>query len=276
MSDALDYQVDATGELRRMGCLLPPAGFVSSFPAFEDKIPLLEDADIKRIAQSGDADGRNKFDVTWIQDQRSHGSCNGFAGAMALSRARVRRGLERVTLSGAYLYSLINGGQDRGSALEDGMRALAERGCATLATVGWDAVFPSQYDRAKADAEAARFRAFECYAVKSLQGLWSALALGFDCVVAVHAGSNFMRVNSQGVAGVDNGPGNHAVLCDGLTWEGGELVGTGANSWNVNYGVNGRMGLRAAHFAQTFSRHVFFALRSTSDDPNGNNPPAAN
>ena len=268
--------VDGAGEIRKLGCLLPPAGFVSSFPVFEDAVPQLSDLEVEDIAKSGVMDGRKKFDSTWIADQKSHGSCNGWAGAMALSRARVRRGLERVMLSGSYLYSLINGGSDNGSMLEDGMKTMQSRGIATAATVGWDQIYPSQYDRAKADAEAARFKGFECYAVKTKQGLFSAAALGFDVVVAVHVGNRFMNVDANGVAGADSGPGNHAVGADGIIWIGGRPYLTGFNSWNLSYGAQGRMNMGWEHFEQPFGYHVFYAIRSTGDDPSGHNPPSAN
>lgn len=266
--------VDGAGEIRKLGCLLPPAGRVCALPVFEDAAPQLTDAEIESIARSGVMDGRKKFDSSWIKDQKSHGSCNGFAGAEALSRARVRRGLERVDLSGAYLYSLINGGSDNGSMLVDGMEAI-QHGLATEATVGWDAIYPNRYDTAKAKAESDRFKAFECYQVRTLKGYWSALALGWDTVVAVHVGNRFMSLDSNGIAGVDSGPGNHAVCVDGLIWVNG-LTGTGANSWNLTYGAQGRMNLVEDHFRQTFPNHGFYAIRSTMDDPQGKNPPSAN
>ena len=181
-----------------------------------------------------------------------------------------------MNLSGAYLYSLINGGSDNGSMLDAGMAAIQSRGIATEETVPWDRIYPSLYDRAKADAEASKNKGFECYAVRSRQALFSALAVGFDCVVAVHADNGFMALDSDGVAGGGNGPGNHAVLCDGLYWSArrGRPVGDGVNSWGLSYGDRGRMGLDwNAHFAPTTQYHVFYAIRSTTDG--GDSPPAA-
>lgn len=250
-----------------------PTSLATAFSAYEADGPMFEWDQIEAIAKAGGDRGRDRFDISWIKNQRSHGSCNGFAGALALSRSRVRRGLERVDLSGAYLYSLINGGRDQGSLLEDGLRVMQSRGVATEQTVAWDAIYPGRYDRSKADAEAARFRGFECYAVRSDRGLFSALAAGFDCVVAVHADSGFMRLDSRGVAGGGNGPGNHAVLVDGLWWD-GEVIADGVNSWGTSYGDQGRMGLSwKRHFARTTQYHLFYAIRSTSDDPQGSNPP---
>lgn len=259
----------------RTGLLMHPAGRFTLMAAFADSGFMMNRDDVVAVAKSNTMRGRDRFDSTWIKSQKSHGSCAGFAGASALSRARVRRGNERVDLSGAYLYSLVNGGRDNGSVPEDGMRAMQAKGIATAETVGWDAIYPGRYDRAKADAEAARFKGFECYGIDTEIELFSALAAGFDCVVAVHADNGFMKLDSDGIAGGGNGPGNHAVLCDGLWWD-GELVGDGANSWDLSYGDKGRMGLTwARHFRPTASNFVYYAIRSTTDDPQGENPPAA-
>jgi hypothetical protein len=255
------------------GLLLPPAGFVSAFPAYLSSGPMLPMDDIRARAASGAYRGSTKFDRSWIKNQRNKSSCNGFAEAAALSRARVRRGLLRVDLSGAYAYSLINRGRDNGSMLEDGMRAAGERGIAPEALVPWDAIYPHLYPAA-AHEEAKRYKAFECYAVRSEVELFSALASGFDCVVAVHADNGFMRLDGDGVAGGGRGPGNHAVAADGLYMVGSELVADGVNSWGTEYGADGRMGMTwARHFRTTTGNHVFYAVRSTTDDPQGTNPP---
>lgn len=258
-------QFELDGRLFGTGLQLP-VSTATAFPLYEDAGPMFTREQVEEVAKSGRQKGRDKFDASYIKNQRDHGSCQGFASAAALTRARVRRGEDRVDLSGAYAYSLVNGGRDRGSLLEDGMVVCADKGYATEATVGWNQIYPHQYDRAKADAEAARFRGFEVYAVRSELGLFSALAAGFDCVVAVHADNGFMRLDSRGVAQGGQGPGNHAVSCDGLWWD-RELIADGYNSWDRSYGDQGRMGLTwNQHFANTNRHHVYYAIRSTSDD----------
>ena len=215
-------------------------------------------------------------DNSYVADGIGVHNCNGFAGAKALQRARVRRGLPRVNLSGAYLYSLVNGGQDNGSMLDAGMAAIQSRGVATEETVGWDAIYPSRYDRAKADGEAAKHKGFECYAVRTRQALFSALALGFDCVVAVHADDGYMQLDGEGIAGGGQGPGNHAVGCDGLGWSSryGVPLADQYGSWDVTAHDRGRLFLSwNRHFAPTTNYHVFYAIRSTTDG--GESPPAA-
>lgn len=258
------------GRKRRLGLLPPPEEFVSSLPVFGDVVEPLDRQTLEAIAKSTTATGRTQFDSSFIKDQGQYGSCAGFAGAGCLTRARIRRGLKRVDLSGAYLYSLVNGGRDNGSMLDDGMRALMATGCATAETVKPHQIYPSKYDRAKANREAAKYKALECYQVRTEAELWTALALGFDCVVAVHAGRSFDSLKN-GIAGVDRGQGNHAVMCDGLLWAGGEIVGDGVNSWGTRWGDRGRMLLRWGHFQQTIGIHSFYAIRSTSDG--GDVPP---
>jgi hypothetical protein len=256
-------------DMVRTGLLLPEPGFVSSMPVFAENVDLLPEDKIIEMANSGLVDGRKRYDESWVCDQRDKGSCNGWAGASALAKSRVDRGLDRVDLSGAYLYSLINRGGDNGSLLDEGMRAMQERGVATAATVKWDQIYPSLYDKAKADAEAAENKGFECYRLTTRAELFTALAVGFKCVVAVDVQNQFMRLDSLGRPGGSNGPGNHAVHADGLAVIGGKLLATAANSWGTVYGLRGRMNLDFdMHFASTIGIHGFYAVRSTLDGRN--------
>lgn len=260
---------------RQLGLLKPPAGFVSALPRLEQTVPALALGELHSIAASGVADGRQKFDwVTGlIADQGSAGSCNGWAGARALTRARIRRGLSPVLLSGSYLYSLINGGRDNGSMLEDGMLTLQSRGCASDAVVSANEIYPSQYDRQKADHEASYYKAFECYAVETMEGLFTAAAIGFDLVVAVDVQSDFSKLDVNGFPHGGSGGGNHAVAADGMIAVNGELALTAYNSWGPRWGQNGRMLLTwSRHFVKTFHNHTFYAIRSSTD---GNESPPA-
>lgn len=252
-----------------------PTMLTTAFPAYGAAGPMLTSTQIEAAARSGAALGRTRFDKSYTKDQHQHGSCQGFASAAATTRARVRRGQARVDLSGAYAYSLVNGGRDNGSLLEDGMLA-CQGGYATEATVPWQAIYPRLYDVGKAKAEAARFKAFEVYAVRSRDELFSALVSGFDCVVAVHADANFMHLDGEGQALGGDGPGNHAVLVDGLGWS--DKFKTPLpdmnNSWGLNYGQDGRAFVSwDRHLTNTTRYHVFYAIRAAADDPQGDNPP---
>jgi len=229
-------------------------------------------------AKSGKFRGRDKFDDTFIFNQLEFGSCNGWAEAIALTKSRIRRLLKRVDLSGAYAYSLINGNHDNGSMLEDALRECMARGVAPLSLVNARQIFRNQYNTASADAEAAKYKAFEAYAVGTEMGLWSAIFNDFDVVVGVHVDNGFMHLDSRGVAQGGNGPGNHAVSCDGGWYDDAtnELVADGVNQWGYTYGDRGRMGLTwNQHFRHTFPYHMFYAIRTTIDATDDPQPPVA-
>ena len=264
----LDTFRDSTGELRRCGSLQKPPGFVSSFRVFEDERPVWSDEEIiKALRAPGRRIAREVFGDKWIQNQRSHGSCNGYAAAAALSRARWLRGIQDgLILSGAYIYSLINGGRDQGSMLEDGLRVIQSHGAPPESLVPWNMIYP-RMQPPSAREEAAKRKGLDAYLVKSLQGLKTALAAGYPCIVAVQAGSNFDR-QTEGVSGVDRGGGNHAVCCDDLVYRDGVFLYDDPNSWSLNWGTRGRTYLIDKHFAQTFDQHGFYAIPSTTEAGN--------
>jgi hypothetical protein len=166
--------------------------------------------------------------------------------------------------SGAFLYSLINGGRDQGSALEDGLREIERTGCCPESLVDWKGIYP-KLQPANARAEAAKHKGLCAYACQTKQGFRTALAAGFPVIIAVHAGSRFQRLNANGIAGVDNGGGNHAIHCDDICIINGTEVYDSVNSWGLQYGQQGRAYLTWDSFAQTFGNHTFYAIGSTEE-----------
>lgn len=263
----IDEIVDDNGEVRRLGSLAPPENFVSAFKLWEAEKPVWDDADIKRVITHPDRTPRRVlFDFKkWIQNQFSKGSCNGYGAAGALSKARFLRGIQDfLLLSGAYVYSLINGGRDNGSALEDGLRVIQSHGAPPESLVPWDKIYP-KLQPPNAKAEALKHRGLDCYAAQTMQGFRTGIAAGYVGIIAVHAGSKFQRLNQNGIAGVDSGGGNHAIHCDDLVFKNGTELFDAVNSWGLNYGDNGRAYLHQDSFAQTFGRHTFYLIGSTEE-----------
>lgn len=262
----IDIIEDIYGELRRCGSDPVPEGFVSAFNTFETTFEVWDDAQIKRvITDSNRAPRRKLFGTKWIHNQKSHGSCNGYAGAGVYGRARKLRGInDDFQFSGAFLYSLINGGQDNGSALEAGLRKLLSDGVCLADTVLWDMIYP-RLQPSHAKAEAAKHKGLIVYPCETLQGLRTGLAKGFPAVVAVHAGSSFQKLDSRGIAGVSSGRGNHAVGVDDLCYVGGIETYDMFNSWGTQYGTQGRAYLTDDHFEQTFGSHQFYLCASTAE-----------
>ena len=265
---------DWKGDERRMGSLpdrhLPAAATFQTFESLlaASGVAPYTAAEIEAIARSGIMDGRKKFGSLFVDDQHTHGSCNGFAEAGIVGTARYRReNAEAVKLSGAYAYSLMNGGRDRGSALADAKANAVERGICRAELCNWQQIYPSLYDRAKCDADARNFRGFMAYPAETMEGYLTGLAMGFDGGCAVQAARGFMSTDSEGYAGVDNGSGNHAVRSDGLIWGRNGPTGTGVNSWGLSYGDGGRMLMDVRHWQQTFRYHLFWILPTTLDNP---------
>ena len=253
-------------EERRLGLTLPPAGMPCAAPMFPDNLTL--DANtIYNIAKSGKRNMRGVFGPEMIQDQGSHGSCNGFSEAEVLRKAILRKGLDCPALSGAYAYSLMNNGSDNGSNLNVAMEKVAANGICLESTVGKNAIYRQQYNTSQADAEANQRRGFECYALTTIDAVFSSLALGFDVVVAVEVGGSFSRLDGNGFAGVSDGGGNHAMSADGLSFVGGEVAADGVNHWTRSFGQDGRCYFGKRHFEQTIQQHCFYAVRSAQTAP---------
>lgn len=266
MADLIDTIIDESGEYRRLGSWRNPEGFVCAYPTFESLFETWDDQQIRRVITDQNRVPRRKvFGPSWIQNQRSHGSCNGFALSGGLSKSRYLRGIQdKLLLSGAFPYSMMNGGRDNGSALGDGLKVIDKYGSCPESLVTWDMIYPQQQP-ANAKTEAAKHKGLICYAAGTLQGLRTGLAKGFVAIVAVHAGGGFQRLDSRGIAGVDSGGGNHAVHVDDLCLVDGKEVFDMQNSWGTGYGTAGRAYLIADSFRQTFGNHTFYLVASTEE-----------
>ena len=252
------------GEIRRLGSLPMTPGIVCSAPVYEDEFEVWDTADIMRVvSDKSRTPSRKMFPADkWIKNQRNHGSCNGFANASAYSKLLKTLGYEGdFQASGAWIYSLINGGRDEGSQLIDGFKVGQDVGYASEETVGWDMIYPKRQPLAQAKKEAAEHKGKFYYRCRTLQALKTALAQGWPAVVAVHAGSRFQKL-SNGIAGVDRGPGNHAVNVDDLVIVRGKLVYDMPNTWSVEgYGDDGRAYITDDTLEEPFQNHAFFVLR---------------
>lgn len=258
---------DLDGGVRRLGALAPDPGMLAAFAAMTDAVEEYTDAEIERLLLDPNrVPSRKVFTDEWICNQLSFGSCNGWAGAEVEARGRWRRGIRDgiVQFSGSYLYSWMNGGRDQGSALSDSLKVLEERGVPPVNLCPADHIYRKQI-AASVDVEAAKHRGFRLRPVKTMQGLRTALAKQWPCVVAIHAGGNFQRLNGDGVSGVDNGQGNHSVCADDLVRKGSKEYFDMPNSWGLRFGEKGRSYLTEQHFRQTFGVHTFWALPTTHE-----------
>lgn len=219
----------------------------------------------KALVERPIVSGRDRFDDSWIGNQQHLGACCGFAAAFALARARVRRGLSRVMLSGFALYSAINGGVDGGAPLARAFEWLQTKGVPPQ-IAGEKPHYLWRQVNPQAKAQAEKYKGFELYQVTSELELAVGLYCGFDAVVAGQARGSGWNVNGDGLVQVLRGGGNHAWLLDGIKLhQSGQFWFDMANSWSLQWGVRGRAWNTWDHFRGTIQNHKFFLIRSTSD-----------
>lgn len=269
------------GVERGLGCLVPKS-FPTSFVPFADApgVTILTMDQIRAKLADFKAvnyyNRRTVFSKKWISNQHSTSACNGHSCARALSKSLyIRSGVETL-LSGADAYSQMNGGQDNGSTLADGMTIIQRNGVSTEALVPWDHIYSSQIS-AEAKAVRSRYKGFELYAADDEAQFATGIFYGFVGVVAVHVAGGYDRQDGDGVCQGGNGPGNHSVGIDDIgILSDGRIVYDQFNSWGPEWGQDGRTRLVwSQHLATTVKYHRFFLLRSGLDDPEGNNPPAS-
>jgi len=271
--------VDASGQLRRHNVWAPPKNFVSAFRPYdgEPELPLYDESDLRKVLAHP---RRRKIEEIldpriWIQNQLQYSSCTGWGTAIALSKSRWLRGIkDQLILSGSFVYSLINGGRDNGSPLEDALRVIQQYGAPPASMVGPTMIFPRLQPKAARD-EALKHKGLEAYRAVTKQGWDTGLACGFQGVAVVHAGRNFTRMSRISTstscsvrAGVDNGPGNHCVNISDIRYIGGELHYLLDNSWGLDgFGEMGRAWVTWDHFDMPFNQggHHFFLIPSSEE-----------
>jgi len=260
----------ADGTVVYLGCNAPSSPRVfADVPHLKADYPHVSFADAKRYLETKVFSSKDWF-ADYIDNQGKRGSCNGYAGAKALERARARRRLERVPLSGEGLYAQINGGQDNGSQLVDGMRAIVEKGIPPKTLVPYEEYLYNRIDP-KAWEAAKNYRGLELYQLKTEGDLITATVLGFDCVIAVHVNSDWMKMNPSGMIPPQPGPGNHAIGLDDIRYskQKSRFEFLHYGSWGKDVHDNGYAWLSwDGHMKTTVGYHGFYAIRGTVDGDN--------
>ena len=194
-------------------------------------------------------------------------NCNGWMTSSIESKLRWLRGIQDgLVLSGSYVYSLINGGNDNGSALQDDIGAMTQFGSCPASMCpanNWHRNQTKQFD-----SEAAKHKQLNWMPVKTLEGFFSAIyfgALGGSCVDVNNAFANW---NGVGICPTGSGIGNHAVHVDDVVIYKGSLATDSPNNWGLGWGDRGRGLFTADTYARTFQNHQFYVAFSTAEaDP---------
>ncbi len=241
--------------------LKPSKAKKTKFARFPKSLSKAEIIDL--IEDKNRLPARSQFGVEFCVDQGRLGQCNAVAACQSLQRAFLKSGNDCPRLSSNWLYAQINGGQDRGSHLQDGMQTIAD------GVPAWQQNHHNKFrkrDFKKHDNEATRFSALECYGVDSEIELATGLALGFQAVVAVHVTDDWFNMDKNKIIPECNGPGNHAVSCDDLNIIDGELAFDHMGSWGPNLHDGGRAFLTwKRHFQKAVDYHFFYLIRAAGE-----------
>ena len=273
MSDQIKV-IEFDGIRIPLGLLVPDVR-PTTFAAYSDSQVMLNRDEIQLILSDKRRRlARDMFGGSeWIKSQGNRGSCNGYAGAKALERVRVKEGRKHIALSGEGLYAQINNGRDAGSMLDDGMEALMQNGVPPESMVPREEFL---WSRISSEARQAmkQFKARKTFRADTNEELASGLAAGFVGVVAVHVGNDFTSLDGDGRVRQSLGPGNHAVCVDDVRIFNGKYEYDMANSWGLRYGTNGRGWVSwDRHLSEPSKYHAFYLIRSASDDDSEDQPP---
>lgn len=219
--------------------------------------------------------GAAHYDSSWTKDQNGWGKCASSAGTYAVEKARHRSGQERIELSDDYLYSLVNGGRDRGSSLGENLKQIMRGGIATRRTVPEGDIYRRRYDTSVADKEALRFRGHEGYAINTELEAVVACVTGEAFVFAIHVGRNWKRFDSRGVLIGDRGMGNHSEHADHVRYnrQEGRFEFRGHSSHGTRQGEGGFYWcLWDKHLNSVHRSHQKYVIPNAVLDPLGDSP----
>ena len=255
--------IEVDGHVRKLNARSSPAK-LQAMRKFADFNPIIPKSQYRDIDRSDFYKGEQ-----WIPDQDGIGECVGCGWAGAARRVRLFEGGNDTKLSPAYIYAHINGGEDRGAVISEGIDVLLKKGTCAYSTLGIEPFYTHQLPPGSKE-EALRFRAADVYRCDSVEELESAIQANFMVVFGAMVGDNFGRWDKYGVAGHDRGPGNHCMMIQGMKkLPTGRYVYHVPNSWGYGWGPfkNGTIYLDQEHLFSNGVMPDICVIRSMRRDP---------
>jgi len=264
-----DIQLDEVtledGTVRRLGNNMPAEGSTRiTFAAYpkDDLVPRSE-WDALIAAYPAGSDDQN---LPPTAEQDGVGQCNASTTVSMLEFIRKRQGLPYVQLSAADLYHRINGGQDRGSLLEDALREVEKNGVGTAATCGY--LWKNGYWKGPASAsERAKYRAVEVFECPTFDHCMSAVLRGFILNTGILWYDNYTPGQDGWLPRPAGRKGGHAIMGYRPARRGNEYGIWHQNSWGPDWpraGANGRFVIPES--AYTGPVGGWFAVRAVVDE----------
>jgi len=190
-------------------------------------------------------------------NQGQQGSCVGWATAYALKsyQERMEIGWSLTTSDGnfdpnhvfspAFIYNQINGGEDRGSRIDEALQLIVDQGAATWATMPYDQFDYQTQPSFLASQEAANFKAAEKKRADGTQAIKAALANRLPVVAGIFVYKSLEQLSGTNSvyqiadAPCDSGGCGHAVTVVGYDDEKYGGAFKIINSWGRSWGDDG-------------------------------------
>lgn len=227
---------DSTGQERFLGNVAAPLRF--SWPTYGDTptTPMVPRSEWKRLVDQlpGGAGPEWPY-LSPTHDQNGVGQCNADATTSALESQRLMQGLPLVLLSSGDLYHRINGGSDRGSLLEDGIRE-AYNGVATVDDCNGNIWRRGQWRAGTAD-QRRPYRLLEAFLCPTFDHCFSATLMGFGLISGVLWYSNYEPGPDGWLPPGRGQGGGHAVHGYKPTYKGDQFGIRHKNSWTERWGL---------------------------------------
>ena len=266
--------IDSTGQERFLGNIEAQVRF--AWPKYGDTpaAPKIDRAQWKGLIDKlPGAAGPDSPYLSPTHDQNGVGQCNADGSTSAMESQRLKQGLPLVMLSAGDLYHRINGGSDRGSLLEDGLRE-SFSGVATVEQCGGNIWRKSGWRSGSAE-QRRPYRLLEAFICPTFDHCMSAVLMGFDLVSGIMWYSNYEPGSDGWLPAGRGGGGGHAVHGYKPTYRGPEFGIWHKNSWGQRWGLtwNGVGGLCV--FPESAYRGPvggWWAVRSMTDTGAGDLP----
>lgn len=256
--------VDHTGEVRKLGLVVPPSGFRLSVRAPAAPVPESQ---------------WEEFELDCpirVKNQGATGSCNGHAAATSLEVARWISGQPYTPLSPWFIYAILCGGYDRGSSIAQALALLQETGTCPEGDVRYGTINPNALP-AQARSNAGRFKIEIGQPIRSFRDMIDATQRREPFNFSIYAGPGFDQLDSEGCPRSMRGYGNHAI-CGGLGFKvgrDGRPRIKAVNSWDVRWGWNGYLWIAEEHIAGQQYFESYSVLGVTEDESDSSTPPVA-
>lgn len=269
--------VDHEGVVRKLGWIRPEESHKMARSSRQGLVEFL-DSNNRGLVPRGEwqpISRRLLFGPKFINDQKSCSGCSGWSGAQALMRLRHMAGMSFQKLSGAFLYSQVNGNRDNGSVILDVDSTLTRDGTCLESEFN----FPHIFDRdvpSSARETAKRFKLFQSLTLDTFDEAATAIMLGYVVCYPVQVGSNFNKFEN-GIAGYAKGYGNHAIHAFGLVNVNGVWCLESGNTWSSTWGPfgDGTMLISEKAFAGLGGSDDSYCQIAPAADPEESNLPPA-